>query len=144
MEQVQQPHYQQKRKPKALLVVGLILNILSSVGYFVGLIVVFAILIAAVAIGSTTGAVIGGEQAAQDIAQELANNPKRRITRTTNDTKHHTRNIQSNGLRASHRQIRQSTNHRCNLKCISHHQLATMLPKNKQRRITIIWTEDLD
>lgn len=75
MEQAQQPHYQQKRKPKALLVVGLILNILASVGYLVGLIVVFVIIIATVAIGTTTGAVVGGEQAAQDVAQEITNDP---------------------------------------------------------------------
>ena len=67
--------YQQKRKPKALLVTGLILNIVASVGYLIGFIIILVILIAAVAIGATTGAVVGGEQAAEDIAQELANNP---------------------------------------------------------------------
>ena len=67
--------YQQKRKPKALLVTGLILNIVASVGYLIGFIIILVILIAAVAIGATTGAVVGGEQAAEDITQELANNP---------------------------------------------------------------------
>ena len=67
--------YQQKRKPKALLVTGLILNIVASVGYLIGFIIILVILIAAVAIGATTGAIVGGEQAAEDIAQELANNP---------------------------------------------------------------------
>lgn len=67
--------YQQKRKPKALLVTGLVLNILATVGYFVGFIVVLVILVAALAIGTTTGAAIAGEQAAEEVANELANNP---------------------------------------------------------------------
>ncbi len=75
-------HYQQKRKPKALLVTGLILNIVASVGYLVGFIVVLVILIASVAIGASTGAVVGGEQAAEDIVQELTNNPAYEISMT--------------------------------------------------------------
>ena len=67
--------YQQRRKPKALLVTGLVLNILATVGYFVGFIVVLFILLAALAIETTTGAAIAGEQAAEEIANEFVNNP---------------------------------------------------------------------
>ena len=69
------PHYQQKRKPKALLVVGLILNIVASIGYFVAFIVILVVILAAVAIGSTTGAVVAGEEGAQQVAEQIAKDP---------------------------------------------------------------------